>query len=232
MHQGLLHCQTSYLASPGSGSHSVPVVTAGTWVPVLGDTVSEISKKFLIPGNNPLVLLGISVCVCVMSAPEDGRCSHYETLVPNPPSFCWYSGRTKAMVCPPVQRTAGGRRSTCITSWHYCCVDAGWLETKTYKNWLLRVELVLLGSIRCEYSYGLEKCKNNFWQQLFFRDAEINCKNLNFRSDIIKNGDENFIFSISFVSPNIFIWSSKMKWQLLKLYAFLFRVQEGNHFLT
>lgn len=93
MHQGLLHCQTSYLASPGSGSHSVPVVTAGTWVPVLGDTVSEISKKFLIPGNNPLILLGISVCV--MSAPEDGRCSHYETLVPNPPSFVGIQGKQR-----------------------------------------------------------------------------------------------------------------------------------------
>lgn len=44
---------------------SGPVVTAGTWVPVLADTVSEISKKFLFHGNTPLLLL--DVCVCVMS---------------------------------------------------------------------------------------------------------------------------------------------------------------------
>lgn len=50
---------------------SVPAVTAGTWVPVIGDIASETSKKFLFPRNNPLKLLG--VCLCVMSTTEDDR---------------------------------------------------------------------------------------------------------------------------------------------------------------
>lgn len=106
----------SFFSWPRQPVQRVLTVTVDTLVPVFSYTVSEISKKFLFiffPGNNMLVFLGVCVCVCVVQqwsvADADAI---FMKLVPNPLSFCWYSGKPKGMVSPPVQRTTGGRLNT------------------------------------------------------------------------------------------------------------------------
>lgn len=157
VHHSLLHCQTSYLASPGPGSHFSASSNGSTWVLCM----VILSQKF--PRNSCFLEITLSYCwvsvhVFVMSTTEDGSCSHHQTLVANPPSFCWYSGKTKGVVSLPVCRGQQVEGLGLALLLCQCCLA----RNKPYKNWLLIVELVLLDSARCECGYGLEKGKNNF----------------------------------------------------------------------
>lgn len=195
----------SFFSWPRQPVQRVLTVTVDTLVPVFSYTVSEISKKFLFiffPGNNMLVFLGVCVCVCVW-------CSNGVWQMQMQSSWNWYQIHWAFVGIQGNQREwfphqfRGQQVEDLILSFLALLLCGCWLTGyKSYKTWFLTVQFVLFDSMNYKCGYGLENCKTDFWQQLFFWSEEVHCKKPAFQ----KWFNLKFWWELHFL---YFFWKSK-----------------------